>query len=616
MKGYKMSQKNKQCTTSIGGQAVMEGVMMRGRTAMATAVRDDEGNIQIEAERLQPPEKRSKFLRLPFVRGVVNLISSMAVGTKILMRSAEVYAGVDEEEPSKFEKWLSKTFKVDLMSVITSLSMVVGVVLALLLFVFLPNLLTDLIATGTGLDVKGMAYNFIEGGFRILIFIAYIGLTGLMKDIKRTYMYHGAEHKTITCFEKGMPLTVENVRACKRVHDRCGTTFMFFVMVLAILVFSVANSFLPFEPENFALRFLVRFGIKIALLPVVAGLSYELLKLLAKTDSPWVYPLKAPGLLLQRLTTREPDDDMIECAIAAFERVLQMDADPQAGESAFAIGGKLADVRADMERLFARAKIEGDEVKWILSLQLDVPMSELDAKKDRDVTVQEARKIYKIVNERLTGRPLWYVIGDTSFCGFTIKVNESVLIPRPETEVLAEEAVKCVYNSKKVLGSATILDLCTGSGALAIALKKMCGANVTASDISEQALSLARENAQLNDANIEFIHSDLFENIDGKFDVIVTNPPYVPTAEIEGLQREVKDYEPRLALDGGEDGLELYRRIAEEAKAHLADGGVLLAEVGMGQAQEVAALFEFQGMTCEIVRDLAGIERIVKAKNI
>lgn len=581
--------------------------MMRGKSAMATAVRDESGAIQIEALRIKSAEQTPKFFRLPFVRGVVNLISSMTVGTKTLMRSAEVYAGDDEEEPSRFEKWLARTFKTDLMSVITTVSMVFGVVLAAGLFVFLPYFFTSLIAAATGLAEKGLAFNFIEGGFRILIFIAYLALTALMKDIRRTYMYHGAEHKTITCFEKGMPLTTENVKKCARVHDRCGTTFLFLVMVISILIFSVANSFIP-EVGNDTLTFLVRLAVKLILLPVVAGVSYELLRLLAKTDSPLVVPIKAPGLALQHLTTREPDDDMIECAIAAFQKVAEMDADPTVAESSFSIGGMLGEVRKSVDGFFARANIVGDDAKWIFSLKLGIPMSELESQNERKVTVAEAKEIFAAVNERLTGRPLWYVIGDTSFCGYTIKTDERVLIPRPETEMLVERALR------EIKPTSGVLDLCTGSGCIAIVLQKERGCRVTASDIQEESLCLARENAAANGATVDFVCSDLFEKIDGRFDYIVSNPPYIPTAEIESLQREVKDFEPRAALDGGADGLDFYRRIARECVERLNAGGAIFLEVGAGEADGVKKLLEEAGMSVTIEKDLAGIDRIVVGK--
>lgn len=602
----------KKTCTYIGGQAVMEGVMMRGKTAVATAVRDDRGVIQVEAQKIESG-KKGGFSRLPFVRGVVNLVSSMVVGTKALMRSAEVYAGEEEEEPSKMEKWLAEKAKIDPMSVVTTVSLLLGLVLAVGLFVFLPYLFTDLIASAAGLDKQGLAYNFIEGGMRIVIFILYLALTGLMKDVRRTYMYHGAEHKTITCFERGMPLTVENVKGCSRIHDRCGTTFMFLVMVIAILVFSVANSFLPFTNaiQNGALRFLVRFLIKLVLLPVVAGISYEILRLLAKIQAKWVTVLKAPGLSLQFLTTKEPTDDMIECAIAAFERVLAMDEGRIDYESSFAVGGKLSDVSARIDELFERAGVEGDDGKWILSLSLGIPVSAL--KEARTVSAAEARRIYATVNERLTGKPLWYIVGDVDFCGYTLKSDPRALIPRPETELLVEAAQSLAKDGDRVL------DLCTGSGAIAIALKKTsekAGKNLTVegADISKDALALAKENADLVGAAVSFFRSDLLDGAEGKYDLIVCNPPYIPSGEIESLQREVKDFEPRLALDGGADGLDFYRRIAATYRGKINGGGSLLFETGAGQAEKVAALFEGKGVSTQIKKDLAGIDRIVTVR--
>ncbi|MBO7736243.1 MAG: DUF1385 domain-containing protein, partial [Clostridia bacterium] len=311
-----MDKQSKSCTY-IGGQAVLEGVMMRGKTAMATAVRDDTGTIQIEAERIKPPEKLPKFFRLPFVRGVVNLVNSMAFGVKILMRSADVYGGEEEEEPTKFETWLAEKLKIDVMSVITTLSLVLGVAMSVGLFVFLPYLLSSLVADWLSLDDEGILFNLLEGLVRVAIFVGYIVLTSLMKDIRRTYMYHGAEHKTITCFELGKPLTVENVRGCSRVHDRCGTTFLFLVMVIAIVVFSISNSLLApiLNIQNSTLEFVVRFIIKLLLLPFVAGISYEVLRLLSRSEAKILYIFKWPGLLMQRITTKEPTDDMIECAI-------------------------------------------------------------------------------------------------------------------------------------------------------------------------------------------------------------------------------------------------------------------------------------------------------------
>ena len=587
----------------------MEGIMMRGRRSMATAVRDPQGDIQIESERLTPPEKRNKLLKLPFIRGIVNFVNSLVDGNRILMRSADVL----EEDPEDGKETKESGFW---SGFINSAATIIGVVLALVLFIWLPSFITgflpDKYFSELSAGWSGVRFNLVEGGIRLLIFVAYILLISLIPSLKRVFMCHGAEHKTITCYEEGKELTVENVRGCSRVHDRCGTTFLFIVMIVSILVFSLVNVLAVkwiYIPDGGKWNNLIRFALKVAMLPVVAGVSYEILRLLAKTESKIFFIFKLPGLLLQRLTTREPEDGMIECAIAAFNTVLAMDADPSIPEKVFATPGKMTALLKNTKKRFADNGIDEEEAEWIFALSLGISKSSV-ATTERMLKAAQAKKIVRIADERLTGRPLWYIIGDADFCGYTIKVDERVLIPRPETEELVMMALDEVKNAAK------ILDLCTGSGAIAISVakeleKKGVKAEVVASDISEDALALARENAENNGAAVRFVQSDLFENIPETFDLIISNPPYIPTADIELLQREVRDYEPRLALDGGADGLDIYRRIAETACEKLNSGGVLLMEVGIGEAQEIVKLFK--GHSCAMIaQDFNGIERYVK----
>lgn len=600
-----MAENKKNRKTSIGGQAVLEGVMMRGRTSVATAVRDQDGEIRLEAERLHPSKAAKVASKIPFVRGAISFFVSLVTGTKILMRSAEVY-GETTEEPSKFEKWLSKTFKVDVMNIALFFGVVLGLAFSIGLFFVVPDLLGRVLVNYTPeFPHKELCRNLFEGVLRILIFVGYILLTSLMKDIRRTYMYHGAEHKTITCYEKGLDLTVDNVRACRRVHDRCGTTFMFIVMVISILVFSVVSIWLP-PKMNGAVKLLC----KLALLPVVAGISYEILKLLAKTDSPLVYPLKAPGLLLQRITTREPDDGMIEVAITSFNKVLKMDADETEPECKFVFPEKVVDVTKRIKEEFKAAGIEDEaDAEWLVSCVSGVKRSELS---DRNISVSGGKidKINALAKERESGRPLWYVLGTCDFYGYEFKVDERALIPRPETEELVETAIGLLTADD------CVLDLCTGSGCIAISVKLKTNASVTASDVSEDALSLARENAAALKADVNFIKSDLFENIDGKFSMIITNPPYIKSEDIERLQTEVKDFEPKIALDGGEDGLDFYRKIATQSKPRLFDGGVVLAEIGAEQGEAVKNLFEENGFTAKVFKDISGNDRVVAAVKI
>lgn len=602
------SEPGKVCTY-IGGQAVMEGVMMRGKCAMATAVRDGEGNVQVESERLTPPEKRSRFSRLPFVRGVVNFVGSLVVGNRVLMRSAEVAEG-DDEQPSKAEKWLAEKHKINLNALLNGVATILGIVLAVLIFVLVPQALTQLTGFKTT-GLQGLWFNLIEGGIRIAIFILYILGISLIKTLKRVYMYHGAEHKTITCFERGLPLTVENVRGCSRVHDRCGTTFLFLVMVVSILVFSLANALVGtyIYTGHKTLDFFIRLCFKLLMLPVVAGVSYEVLRALAKTQNKFFLIFKAPGLLLQRITTKEPDDGMIECAIAAFQRVYDMDADPTIPETVFATACKMTELLANTKKRFKDNGIDEEEAEWIFSILLHIPKSAVNTE-EHILKVAQVKEILKVADERLTGRPLWYVIGDADFYGYKIKVDERVLIPRRETEELAQQVIASAEEGDN------ILDLCTGSGAVAIAVykeleKSRRKANVTAADVSGDALELARENAETNGADVAFVQSDLFSRIRGRYNIIVSNPPYIPTKDIEGLQREVREFEPRLALDGGEDGLDFYRRIAQEAGKYLVRGGMLIMEVGMGEAEDVVKLFKYCDYAM-IVKDMQGVDRFVK----
>lgn len=590
--------RKKEKRVSIGGQAVLEGVMMRGARSMATAVRDESGKIRVETKRLKDVNKRCLFLRLPIVRGVVSFISSLFGGTAVLMRSAEVFG---EGEPTKFEKWLSEKLKINVMNVVGAISLVVGLALAIFLFMWLPQTLRGVLESAFNTTFGIWAKNFIEGGVKLLVFILYIVFCSFFKDIKRTFMYHGAEHKTISCYEKGLPLTPENAKTCSRVHDRCGTTFIVFVMVISIIVFACFESLVGVSITG-APRLLC----KIALLPLVAGLSYELLKGLSKTTCFVFYPLKLPGLLLQRITTREPDEKMLEVAITAFNKVLEMDADETVPEVKFAVPEKRNVLTKRVsDTLSDNGITEKAESEWIVSIALGIKRDEVYS--DDLVSAEKVEKVNEIVAQRITGRPLWYCIGDTDFYGFTIKVDERVLIPRPETEILVDTALKYIDSGK------TVLDLCTGSGAVAIAVQKKTGARVSATDVSDKAIELAKENAALNGAEIEFVTGDLFAPVENKkFDVILTNPPYIKSADIETLQTEVKDFEPKLALDGGEDGLDFYKRIFAEAQNYLNASGVIIAECGAGQAEEIKRIAAGK-FSVSVVKDYENIDRIIVA---
>lgn len=577
----------KKNSCNIGGQAVLEGVMMRGSSSMATAVRDSKNNIVIESSRFTSNKEKSKIYRMPIMRGIISFFNSMVMGIKIINRSSEVFGDLSEEAPSKFEKWLAKTFKLDIMTVVIAIGALLGIVFSVALFVFIPQLITTGIFSIFKLSMAGfgmsIVYNLIAGVIRMGIFIGYIAFVSLVKDVKRLFMYHGAEHKTISCYEKGMDLTIENVQKMTTVHDRCGTTFMFIVMAFSILFFAL----FPIEllanaghTANFFLRILSR----IIMIPLVAGISYELLKLFAKYDNVVTRILKKPGLWLQKLTTKQPDDSMVEVAIAAFNEILLLESDKEYPIKTFTTYKTVEKTAKDLEAL----KINQNEAELILCYVLKAN-TKTELYDGRRISNSDYDRAINFAKRRAKGAPLQYVLGEACFYGFDFTVNSNVLIPRFDTEVIVEKAIKIA----KTYDKPRILDLCTGSGAIAISIKKHVDCIMVATDISSDAINLAKENATKIDAEIEFRVGSLFRPVKNEtFDIIVSNPPYIQTLEIASLDKEVWEYEPILALDGGSDGMDFYRDIASNAPKYLNNGGYLILEVGINQAEIVSEMLK------------------------
>lgn len=297
------------CPTSIGGQAIMEGIMMRGPKRTAIAIRLPNGKIHMKT---QPTPQGSKWGRIPLIRGVVNFVASLVYGTKVLMYSADVLEAnyPDEYEKDKFDIWVEeKVGKEKAWNILMVLSVVLALVMSVGIFMLLPTVVVGWVAH---LTESILVLNLIEGLARILIFVLYIWCISMMKDIKTVFQYHGAEHKTIHCFENNLELTPENAQSFYTLHPRCGTSFMVFVMLIAVLV----HAFMGWP--NVWLRIITR----ILVLPIIAGLSYELLKWAGRSDNWLVKTLSLPGIYLQKLTTKEPTLDQLEVAIAAVKAVL------------------------------------------------------------------------------------------------------------------------------------------------------------------------------------------------------------------------------------------------------------------------------------------------------
>lgn len=304
---------------SVGGQALMEGIMMNGPEGKAMALRLPDGSISVEKKTFTSIKDKNKFFGIPMVRGIVNFVEALIFGYKCLMESAEK-TGMEvekEENMSKLDRWISDHFGEKIMKVIGAISMVLGFALAFALFVWMPSFLFDAINKLTGERIT-MLRTIFEGLLRIIIFVIYMFAVSKMKEIKRVYMYHGAEHKSIFCYESGEEMTVENVRKQSRFHPRCGTSFIFVMIILSILVSSVVALAFPSLTQIRP----VWICVKLLIMPIVMGLGYEFIRYAGEHDNLFVKILSAPGLWMQRITTAEPDDSMIEVGIAAINAVI------------------------------------------------------------------------------------------------------------------------------------------------------------------------------------------------------------------------------------------------------------------------------------------------------
>ena len=307
--------------TKVGGQAVLEGLMMRGSRALAIAVRKPDGNVHLAVEPLKAP---GSWKKLPIVRGVVSFAEALATGIRILMYSAEVLENCTDEEgksyyeEDKLTRWLNQKFgKKKANDIMMYGSVLLSVLLTVGVFIVLPTWIMNLLK-GSGIE-SPLVLNLLEGLMRICMFVVYVSLISRVPDIRRTFMYHGAEHKTIHCYESGLDLTPANAQSFYTLHPRCGTSFLMFVMVISLLIFSLMGW------PNLA----VRIASRLLLIPVIAGLSYELLQFTGRHDGSCVRVLSMPGIFLQKLTTKEPTDEMLEVAILAVEAVLPSHEDPE-----------------------------------------------------------------------------------------------------------------------------------------------------------------------------------------------------------------------------------------------------------------------------------------------
>ena len=711
------------CPTSIGGQAVMEGVMMQGPDRVALAMRLPSGELYLKTKL---KKKQSRAAKIPFVRGIVSFVNALVGGMGTLMESADIletYAPEEyAEEEGKLEAWINKKYgEKAAWNFLMTTALLFAVAVSLVFFVILPTWVVNFLGEWVQ---SAFVLNLIEGILRIVMFVAYVAAIRRMNDIKTLFQYHGAEHKSIHCFENDRVLCPENAEEFYTLHPRCGTSFLVFVLIISLLLFS----FLGWP--NLAVRILSR----ILLIPVIAAISFELLRWAGRSDGKLVRILSWPGLQLQRLTTAEPNRDQLEVALLSLKAVLvdpgvpeiegfvdkdgnpvrskaeekeierEMEAwaadveahteankkaaaeaiddltrieertvfeDPANGASDDEIvsaidfldgldsdgytivspeetdGRTLVRAIADREAMEAKARTLArrytkdiktyenalswgkaalsmlpngkNEARMIMSYATGLGTAGLITRAKELMRDDDFEEFQKRIYSRIEGVPLQYILGTQEFMGLPFRVNPSVLIPRLDSEILAENVIDIIR--KKGLIKPEVLDLCTGSGALGISIAaKVPDAIVTMADVSEDALQTAMSNAGLNGVNRRciFLLGNMFAALpdDKHYDVIVCNPPYIPSAVIDTLDVEVKDHEPRMALDGGRDGLDYYRIIADQAGLYLKSEGVLALEIGAEQATDVKRLLN-KAKTyrdTRVIRDLAGLDRVIIAK--
>ncbi len=576
----------------MGGQAVIEGVMMRGSKSLATAVRTPKGNIEINYKDNRPITKKHPILNIPFLRGFFVLIESMKIGMESLNYSAS-FLDDEDEEPTKFELWLEKKLGKRANDVIIGFTMIISFIFSIGLFVALP---TGIASIFKNMGASNLALNLIEAFIRISILIGYMYVINKMKDIYRLFQYHGAEHKTIFCYESMEELTVENVRKQPRLHPRCGTNFMFLIMFVSIVIFSCTGW------GGIVERLLLR----IILIPVVTGISYELIKWLGKSDGKLARIIAYPGLKLQLLTTKEPDDSQIEVAIASLKAAEGIEDLNKTIEELINTGTKtLKDNGIDTARL---------DTELLLGNVIEKERLYLITHKEETIGKDQCDEFFELIEKRRKKMPVKYILNKCEFMGIDLHVEEGVLIPRDDTELLVDEVLKNISEDDEK----QICDLCCGSGAIGISLaclrKNIKVDLLDYYPIPEKVTLINIEKHNLQE-RVSFSKSDLLDvsiKASKKYDIIVSNPPYIEEEEIEKLMDDVQKYEPHTALSGGIDGLDFYKKIVNQSIEVLNENGILAFEIGYNQGKAVKSLMEEKNFKdVRVIKDFASLDRIV-----
>ena len=562
----------------IGGQALIDGIIMMGKKCTAIVRRKSSGRINVETKSERTSDSQTGIYKVFLVRGMANFFRTF----KQMIINLEFYDKNNSSDDQSSSKFFSKN---------KSFTIILGVLFFAFLFFVLPEFLVSVIPKITGKFLISL-FKFV---FRIIVILIYIGIISINKDFQKILRYHGAEHKVINCYERKDKLTIENVKNSSRLHKRCGTNLIFYV----VLFYFIAFSFLPrFDSLTNVLIELVLFLIGI-------GFANEMIEYMARSDGFFSSVLFNLSKGIQVLTTREPEDDEIEVAIVSLKVCEGLKVKNTIKELFLMGRGILRDAGIESYALDSRL---------ILEYCIGVTPTEVFTS-EVEVSKEDEENYLKLIGQRKNGKPIAYMIGKKEFYGNDFTIKEGVLIPRADTEVLVENALKILNQNQNYT---SICDLCCGSGAVGISIQKNnLNVNCTYVDKYEIPLKVTEENIYVHDLKNRsyIVKSDLLEFFienDLELDGIISNPPYIKSGEIKNLMKDVKDFEPCEALDGGEDGLDYYRNICTQARKVLIENGFLAFEIPYNKAFDIMYIMTNNNfVNIDIYKDINDNDRVI-----
>ena len=566
---------------NIAGFPVVRGACFLYNEFLSVGV-CDKSRVVMKVKRINSDARLRKF---PFIRTLIFVIIAIknAIFGYFLSQKMQKH-----KTRTTFYDWLVKSTKF-LVGVV---GLVVGLILGNMLFVALPNFLTVNIYKACGfVVVRSMQYNLLNSLITAILFLTTIFV--LSRVLKTEFFAYNAVNKTMNALYNKVSLDVGQV-------EKQSSRFFFNPFSIVILSLVIAIFVLPlFFEKNFLLNLIY----KIVLFAIILSTVYEVFIFLRQYDNKFVRVLMFPSFAVQALFPKGTNTKNILCAIVALKEVLMMNENDKINEK----HNLIYEWQKIRERFLQNGIVDESDVDWIFCEVLKCNRAEL--KSIKYIAPSDLERVLDYAEQRLQGEPLQRIFGHANFYGFEFELNDDTLIPRFDTEILAECVIKEIKERARPL---KVLDLCTGSGCIAITIAKLTNAQVIAIDINENALQMARINADKLNAKVQFFKSDLFESLgEQKFDIIVSNPPYIKSSEIPTL--EVADFDPHLALDGGSDGLDFYRRIAQEAPNYLTENGKLFLEIGKGQSKDVKKMLAADFVDITSRKDFASITRVVLA---